>query len=81
MAPNNTCIDTLLAYINWNYALQTRVIITQQAMDSKQAYHAKIAQHLQHIAPTTIIISISSSELDKTFLLLLQDLNNRGLLH
>lgn len=50
-------------------------------MNSEQAYHAEIAQNLQDITSTTVIIPISSSKLFKTFLFPLQDLDYCRFLH
>lgn len=76
-AGENTC----LSYINGNQTLQTGMIISQKTVNSQQPHHAKIAQHLQNIASTIVIIAISSSELFKAFFLLFQDLNDHGFLH
>lgn len=81
VAPNNTGVNTLLSYVNWTQALQASMIITQQTMNSEQAYHAEITQNLQDITSTTVIIPISSSKLFKTFLLPLQYLDYRRFLY
>ncbi|KAF3536008.1 hypothetical protein F2Q69_00025036 [Brassica cretica] len=57
------------------------MVISQQAMNTQQTNHAEVTRDLQHVASTTVIIPISGSELLKTFLLLLQNLDDVRLLH
>lgn len=81
VTPNNTGINPLLTNINRKQTLDPSMIIPQQAMNPKQPHHTKIPQHLQHITPPIVIISIRGSKLFEPLLLLLQNLNNGTLLH
>lgn len=81
VASNNSCVNTLLGNVNGLQAFQASMIITQETMYPKQSHHAEIPQHLQNITPTIIIIPICSSKLLKPFLLVLENLNDHGLLH
>ncbi|WZZ36926.1 hypothetical protein YC2023_020327 [Brassica napus] len=76
MASNDTGVNTLLSNINRLQPFQTSMVISQQAMNTQQTNHAEVTRDLQHVASTTVIIPISGSELLKTFLLLLQNLDD-----
>lgn len=82
VAPSHSGVDTLLANIYRQQALEPSMVIPYQAMHPQQPNHAVVPQHLQHIAPTLLVlIPVHHRELLKPLLLPLQDLSDHRILH
>ena len=80
VAPNDDGVDPLLVEVNGCEALEASVVIPEEAVYPEQANHAVVAEHLEHIAPSLIVIAIGGSELLEALLLPLEDLRDHGLL-
>lgn len=81
VATNNASVNTRLADVNRSQTLEASVIIPQKAVNTQKPHHAKITQHFQDIAPTIVVIPISSRKLLQTLFLLFKNLNNPGFLN
>jgi hypothetical protein len=80
VTPNDNGVDPLLVEVDGCEALEASEVVPKEAVYPEQANHAVVAKHLEHIAPTLVVITISGSELLQALLLPLQDLSDHGLL-
>ena len=80
VAPNDNGVDPLLVEVNGCEALEASVVIPEEAVYPEQANHAVVAEHLEHIAPSLVVIAVGGGELLEALLLPLEDLRDHGLL-
>jgi hypothetical protein len=81
VAPNDNSVDPLLVEIDGREALESSVVVPEKAVYPEEPNHAVVAKHLEHIAPTLVVVAVGGSELLQALLLPLKDLSDHGLLH